>query len=204
MEGLVCLCLEAAPGYISLAVSAHPRPPATIASPLHTLFHTVPSSPSLELSTSPVALGAVPSFTKTLQVYFLLAALHNCTTTLPFGSALIPPSPTSFTFFLSKALDLEHSTVPVSSPCPRHLLRSPPLRSTLEVYSLLAAILAAIHISTTRLQLDALHTTVDSQTRSTIISSGYVDAEALYSIPLRNLSSPSLLLVSLLAPSLSP
>jgi hypothetical protein len=47
MEGLVCLCLEAAPGYISLAVSAHPRPPATIASPLHTLFHTVPSSPSL-------------------------------------------------------------------------------------------------------------------------------------------------------------
>jgi hypothetical protein len=47
MEGLVCLYLEAAPGYISLAVSAHPRPPATIASPLHTLFHTVPSSPSL-------------------------------------------------------------------------------------------------------------------------------------------------------------
>jgi len=42
MEGLVCLCLEAAPGYISLAISAHPRRLATIASPLHTLFHTVP------------------------------------------------------------------------------------------------------------------------------------------------------------------
>jgi hypothetical protein len=47
MEGLVCLCLKAAPGYISLAVSAHPRPPATIASPLYTLFHTVPCLPSL-------------------------------------------------------------------------------------------------------------------------------------------------------------
>jgi len=63
------------------------------------------------------------------------------------------------TFFLSNALDLEHSTVLMSSPRPRHLLRPPPLQRTLEVYSLLAV----IHISTTRLQLDALHTTVDSQ-----------------------------------------
>jgi hypothetical protein len=39
MADLVCLCLAAAPGYISLAVSAHPRPLATVA--------------SLELSTSP-------------------------------------------------------------------------------------------------------------------------------------------------------
>jgi hypothetical protein len=151
MEGLICLCLEAAPGYISLAVSAHARPPATIASPLHTLSYTISSSPSLELS-SPAALAAIPSFTKTFQVYFLLAALHICTTTLQFGSTLIPPSST-FTFFLSKALDLEHSTIPVSSPCPRHWLRSPPLRSTLEVYSLLAAIC----ISTTPLQLDSRH-----------------------------------------------
>ncbi|KAH6698114.1 hypothetical protein BKA61DRAFT_246408 [Leptodontidium sp. MPI-SDFR-AT-0119] len=67
MAGLVCLCLEAAPGYISLAVSAHPRPPPTIASPLHTPFHTVLSSPSLELSTTPVTVAAILSFTKTLQ-----------------------------------------------------------------------------------------------------------------------------------------
>ena len=97
-------------------------------------------------------MAAIPSFTKTLQVYFLLAALYICTTTLQLGSTLIPPSPTFFTFFLSKALDLEHSTVPLSSPCPRHWLRSP-LRSTLEVY----ALLAAIHISTTPLQLDSSH-----------------------------------------------
>ncbi len=80
MACLVRLGREAAPGYISLAVSAHPRPPATVI--------------SLELLTSPVALGAIPFFTKTLQVYFLLATLHICTTTLPFGSALIPCSPT--------------------------------------------------------------------------------------------------------------
>jgi len=40
MAGLVCLCLEAAPGYINLTVSSHPRPPATIASPLH-IFSTL-------------------------------------------------------------------------------------------------------------------------------------------------------------------
>jgi hypothetical protein len=153
MARLVYLCLKAALSYISLVVSVYPRPLKTIASPLYTLFYTIPSSPSLELSTSPVALAAIPSFTKTLQVYFLLAALHICTTTLQFGSTLVPPSPTFFTFFLSEALDLEHSTVPVSSPCPRHWLQSPSLQSTLEVYSLLAA----IHISTTPLQLDSSH-----------------------------------------------
>jgi len=41
---------------------------------MYTLFYTVPSLPSLELSTSLVALATIPSFTKTLQVYYLLAA----------------------------------------------------------------------------------------------------------------------------------
>ncbi|KAH8799422.1 hypothetical protein F5884DRAFT_811932 [Xylogone sp. PMI_703] len=141
MAGLVCLCLEAAPGYISLAVSAHPRPAVTIASPLHALFHTVPSSPSLELSTSPVALAAIPSFTKTFQVYFLLAALYVCTTTLQLGSLFIPPSPThlhSLSFFrrfrtlnsrqfpcLLPALDIDYDLLLCEAPS-RLILSSPP------------------------------------------------------------------------------
>jgi hypothetical protein len=192
MAGLVCLYLKAAPGYISSRSFRLPSTSSIHWSPLHTLFYTILSSPSLKLLTSPMALATIPSFMKTLQVYFLLAILHIYTTTLQLGSILIPPLPTFFTLFLSKALDLEHSIVPMSSPCPQHWLQSPPLQSTLKVYSLLAA----FHISTTPLQLDysTLHTTVDSWSQSTIISSGYINAKALYSINPASLFKTSSLL----------
>ena len=69
MAGLVCLYLEAAPDYISHAVSAHLRLPPTIVSPLHTPFHTVLSSPSLEVSTTPLTVADILSFTK-IPIYF--------------------------------------------------------------------------------------------------------------------------------------
>ncbi|KAK0113053.1 hypothetical protein ONS95_014759 [Cadophora gregata] len=69
IAGLVCLGLEAAPGYISHAVSAHLRPPPTIVSPLHTPFYPVLFSPSLELSTAPLTVAEILSFTKT-PIYF--------------------------------------------------------------------------------------------------------------------------------------
>lgn len=68
---------------------------------------------------------------------------------------------------------LQLSTVSVSSPLSRHWLRSHPLQNTLEVYSLLTA----LHICIAPplrlfIQPSTLHTTVDSRTRSAIVSSG--------------------------------
>jgi hypothetical protein len=204
MAGLVYLCLEAAPGYIS---SRSFRPPSTSSNHRISSEHSSPSlsQRGLEFSTSPVALAAIPSSTKTLEVYFLLAALRISTTLQP-GSSLFPPSLTFFTFSLSEALDLELSTVPVSSPCPPHWLQSPPLRSTLEVYSLLAA----LHISTTLLRLDSTHdrrlmNSIDHRiVRLHRRRSIELDRPR---IPLQNLlppSSPSLLLVSLLVADILP
>jgi hypothetical protein len=130
MAGLVCLCLKAAPGYINSRGFCSPLTFSNYCISFeHSFLHC--HLLSLELSTSPAALAAIPSSTKTFPVYFLLAALLR----------------TFFTLFLSKALDLELLTVPVSSPYPRHWLRSPPLQSTLKVYSLLIV----IHIFSTSL-----------------------------------------------------
>jgi hypothetical protein len=99
MEGLVCPCLEAAPGYISLAVSAHPRPPATISSPLHTLFHTVPSLPSLSqrlrILDKSRGLGYDPLVCEGPRSSLSLKRpphLHHCA----LGSFTSSPSPTFF------------------------------------------------------------------------------------------------------------
>src|SRR6266536_2642405 len=130
MAGLVRLCLKAAPGYIS---SRSFHPPSTSSNhriSLNTLFHIAPSSPSLSHS------RRVPwpwlRFPPTRNSQRLFSPSLRISTTLQLSSSLIPPS-LSFT--------------------PRHRLRSPLLRSTLEVYPLLAA----LHISTTPLQLDSSH-----------------------------------------------
>ncbi|PVH70986.1 hypothetical protein DL98DRAFT_617099 [Cadophora sp. DSE1049] len=126
MAGLVCLCLEAAPGYISLAVSAHPRPAVTIASPLHALFHTVPSFNFSRTLDESRGLGCDPLLHEDSDSSSLFSPrrpphLHHHSAIRFLHSFLLRP-PTSFTFFLSKASDLEHSRVLVSSPCPRHYL----------------------------------------------------------------------------------
>jgi hypothetical protein len=106
---LVYLCLAATLSYIS-SYSYHP--PSTSSNyrislghsfltlfPLHLL-----SLKGFEFSTSPVALTAIPSFIKALEVRYLLNVFHISTTTMQLGSFTL----SSFTHLL---LTLDNSRV---------------------------------------------------------------------------------------------
>jgi hypothetical protein len=101
MADLVCFCLAAAPGYIS---SRSFHPPSTSSNHRISLGHSFPILFSLhllslrgfEFSTSPVALAAIPSSAKALEVRCLSNVLHISTTPVQLGSLIS----FSFTYFL--------------------------------------------------------------------------------------------------------
>ena len=80
---------------------------------------TVLSSPSIELSTTPLTWLRF-SYSQRLSNLLLLAAHHICTATLQLDSTFIPLSPIVSAFLLSNASNLEYFTIPMFSPYPRH------------------------------------------------------------------------------------
>ena len=164
---LVCLCLAAAPGYIS---SRSFHPPSTSSNycisfaysfstlfPLHFLSL---SHRGFEFSSSPVALAAIPSSAKALEVCCLSNVLHNSTITIQLGSFTLSP----FTYLL---LTLDSSGIlltfainynPLLYKAPsKFILSSPPF--ILQFFTQLST----LHTT--------LHTTVDSSHTCRLINS---------------------------------
>jgi hypothetical protein len=90
MARLVYLCLAAARGYIS---SRSFHLPSTSSNYRISFAHSFPhcslftfSLRGFEFSTSPVALAAIPSSAKALEVCYLSNVLHISTTTMQLGS----------------------------------------------------------------------------------------------------------------------